>query len=59
MTNNYVLTKGAQADLSEIVKYTIKQWGIDKCLSYILKIENKANELAIGNCAFKDMSFFN
>jgi plasmid stabilization system protein ParE len=45
---SYVLTKGAEADLREITRYTAKQWGVEQCRIYISALEEKAQELANG-----------
>lgn len=55
MTQAYVLSKGAVADLQEITRYTLKQWGEAQCRSYIAALEAKAEALAQGEGFFKDM----
>ncbi|WP_242675244.1 type II toxin-antitoxin system RelE/ParE family toxin [Phytopseudomonas dryadis] len=55
MTRPYVLTQGAAADLRDIVRYTIGQWGETQCRAYIAQIEEAASELARGQGAFKHL----
>lgn len=57
MTRPYVLTKGAEADLHDITHYTIAQWGVEQCRTYIAALEGKAEAVARGQGIFKDMSF--
>lgn len=56
MTRPYVLSNGAAADLREITRYTLAHWGEAQCRSYVAKLEAKAEALARGRGAFKDMS---
>lgn len=55
MKKSYVLTKSAEADLREIIRYSLEQWGAVQCSSYIADIEQKAEALATGKAAFKEM----
>lgn len=55
MTRSYILSKGAAADIQEIARYTLKQWGKTQCQTYIAELEAKADTLAIGEGIFKDM----
>lgn len=55
MTRAYVLSGGAAADLREIVRYTVENWGEDQCRSYVAALEQTAEALAKGHCVFKDM----
>lgn len=56
MRKSYTLTKSAKADLQEITRYTLEQWGLAQCHTYIADIEKKAEALSTGNGVFKDMS---
>lgn len=54
MTAPYVLTRGAAADLREVVSYTLRTWGKTQCQAYIAEIEKAASELALGQGTYKD-----
>lgn len=56
MKKYYVLTKSAEADLREITRYTLEQWGAAQCSAYIADIEQKAEALATGKGVFQEMS---
>ncbi len=56
MKKYYVLTKSAEADLREITRYTLEQWGVAQCSTYIADIEQKAEALATGKGIFQEMS---
>lgn len=47
-TPPYVLTKGAEADLVAIARYTDHEWGQVRREQYIRQIETVASELARG-----------
>jgi plasmid stabilization system protein ParE len=49
----YVLTRSAQADLKEIVRYTQREWGIAQCRAYVERLETSATELALGQGRFR------
>ncbi len=55
MTRLYVLSKGAEADLREIARHTVAQWGTEQCRTYIAALEEKAQALARGQGVFKAM----
>ena len=55
MKRSYVLTKSAEADIREITRYKLSQWGADQCRTYIAAIEEKAEALASAQGVFKDM----
>lgn len=55
MKKSYILTKSAEADLREITRYTLEQWGAAQCSSYIADIEQKAEAVATGKGFFKEM----
>ena len=57
MTRPYVVSKGAAADLREITRYTLAQWGETQCRTYIAELERAATTVATGDGIFKDMSF--
>lgn len=56
MSRSYVVSKGAAADLREIVRYTVKQWGEAQCRTYVAELEKAAEAVAKGEGVFKDMS---
>jgi plasmid stabilization system protein ParE len=56
MAGPIVYTKAASADLREIARYTLAQWGEAQARSYIAQIEQAAVALADGNGVFKDLS---
>ena len=53
MNRPYVLTRSAQADLKEIVRYTQREWGIAQCRAYVERLETFATELALGQGRFR------
>lgn len=53
MTAPYVLTRGAAADLREVVRYTLQTWGRSQCQAYITEIEEAVAELSNGQGAYK------
>lgn len=55
MTRPYILSKGAAADLRDISRYTVANWGVAQCRTYIAELEKTAAAVAIGKGAFKDM----
>lgn len=55
MTRPYILTKGAEADLRDITRHTVAQWGTEQCRTYIAALEEKAEALARGQGVFKAM----
>jgi plasmid stabilization system protein ParE len=52
----YVVSKGAAADLRDITKYTLANWGEAQCRTYIAELEKAAVAVATGEGVFKDMS---
>ena len=55
MKRPYVVSKGAAADLRDIAKYTLANWGEAQCRSYIAELERAPEALAKGEGVFKDM----
>ena len=55
MAKHYVLTKGASADLKDIIRHTNEQWGKAQCLAYIDQLEKAAVAIAKGEGPFKDL----
>lgn len=49
----YVLTRGAAADLRNVVAYTLENWGEAQCRAYVAEVEEAATELALGRGVFK------
>lgn len=56
MKRPYVLTRSAEADLRDIVRYTLAQWGPQQCEAYVAALEERATALAQGQSPYKDMS---
>lgn len=56
MTVRYVLTRAAEADLREIIRYTRKRWGSTRVRAYIAKLQRGIERVAVGHGTFKDMS---
>lgn len=56
MTRCYVLSKGAEGDLRDITRYTLKQWGSGQCMRYMAALEQAVEAVAQGQGQFKDMS---
>lgn len=56
MTNGYVLSASAEADVRGIVRYTRQRWGHAQVRSYVAKLERGIARLAAGQGAFKDLS---
>ena len=54
MTAPYILTRGAAADLRDLVRYTFQTWGPAQCRVYVAQIEEAATELALGQGIFKN-----
>lgn len=56
MTDSYVLSAAAEADLRDIVRYTRKQWGDAQTRTYMAKLKAGIEHMAGGQGMFKDMS---
>ncbi len=56
MIRSYVVSKGAAADLRDITRYTVANWGEAQCRIYIADLEKAAEAVAKGEGVFKDMS---
>lgn len=56
MTRAYALAKAAAADLREITRYTVEQWGVAQARTYANLIEDAAADLASSRGVFKDLS---
>ncbi len=56
MKRNYILTKGAENDLRDIIKYSLENWGEAKSRKYISELEAKTIELANGTGAFRELN---
>ncbi|MBO9375567.1 type II toxin-antitoxin system RelE/ParE family toxin [Sphingomonas histidinilytica] len=56
MTASYILTRAAEADLRDIIRYTRKRWGSAQVRSYIGRLEHGIERLAVGDGAFKEMT---
>ena len=57
MRRSYVVSKGAAADLRDITRYTVTNWGEARCRADIAEIEKAAEAVAQGVGVYKDMSF--
>lgn len=57
MKRSYVVSKGAAADLRDITRYTVTNWGEAQCRADVAEIEKAAEAVAQGVGVFKDMSF--
>ncbi len=57
MSRSYVVAKGAAADLREIKRYSVQQWGEAQGRIYIGQLEQAAEAVAKGEGVFKDMGF--
>lgn len=55
MTQSYVLSEAAAADLREIVRYTLANWGEEPCRAYVAALARTSQELATGQGVFKSM----
>jgi plasmid stabilization system protein ParE len=56
VTRSYVVSHAAAADLRDITRYTVKEWGEDKCRTYIAELEQCTEALSQGIGVYKDMS---
>jgi len=54
MTAPYILTRSAAADLREVVRYTVQNWGKAQCQAYIAEIEEAATDVALGKGLYKN-----
>ena len=48
MTSHYDITKKADADLQEIIRYTIEKWGIKQARHYVDLLRDGCEALANG-----------
>ena len=53
MNHPYILTRAAEADLEEIVRYTLREWSAAQSRIYIKQLETTATELALGQGIFR------
>ena len=56
MTDSYVLSTAAEADLRDIVRYTRKQWSDVQTRNYMTKLKGCIESIATGQGFFKDMT---
>lgn len=56
MTDNYILTSAAEADVRQIVRYTRQQWGEEQVRTYMAKLDRGLSDLAAGRGQFKELS---
>jgi plasmid stabilization system protein ParE len=52
----YVFAPAAADELREIIRYTMKRWGMEQARAYSAAIEATASDLAAEQGAFKDLS---
>jgi toxin ParE1/3/4 len=55
VTRTHVLAQAAGADLREIARYSLRQWGAAQARRYIAQLEAAAAALASGQGVFKDL----
>ena len=55
MSRHYDITKKADADLQEIIRYTIEQWGIEQARHYINLLHDCCEALANGEGSSKHL----
>lgn len=55
MTPGYLLTRAAEADLRDIVRYTRRQWGDVQARRYLETLQTGAAALAAGEGRLRDM----
>jgi plasmid stabilization system protein ParE len=53
---DYVLSDAAEADLREIIRYTLKQWSDAQVRRYASELQRRIARLAAGQGSFRDMS---
>lgn len=56
MSDSYVLTEAAEADVRALIRYTRAQWGVAQTRIYVAALERGMARLAAGEGPFKDMS---
>ena len=56
MSSDYVLSSAAEADLRDIVRYTLKEWGDIQARRYLAKLKDGIEGVAAGRGHFKIMS---
>lgn len=56
MTRTHVFAKAAAADLREISRYTLDQWGEAQARRYIEQLDDAAAAVSDGRGVFKDWS---
>jgi toxin ParE1/3/4 len=56
LTNDYVLTEAAEADLRDIIRYTRNEWGDAKTRSYVARLTRGIERIAAGQGASGDMA---
>jgi toxin ParE1/3/4 len=56
VTRPFVYAREAQAELRDIVRHTVKQWGADQARTYARQIDDAAADLATGQGVYKDWS---
>lgn len=56
MSQAYVLTAAAEADVRSIIRYTRQQWGDAQVRAYMAKLDQGIARLAQGLDSYRDMS---
>jgi toxin ParE1/3/4 len=52
----YVLTEQADSDLAEIIRYTIRQWGLEQAERYTKILEREFQRIARGDISMRTFS---
>ncbi len=55
MTPPYILTRAAEADLREVIRYTRRQWGTAQARRYASELQNCVEALASGEGRHRDV----
>jgi toxin ParE1/3/4 len=55
LTRPYVLTKAAEVDLRDVIRYTRRQWGDAQARRYVSQLQSCAAALAAGDGRHRDM----
>ena len=55
MTSPYVLTRAAEADLRDVIRYTRRRWGVAQARRYASELQRCVEALAAGEVGHRDM----
>jgi plasmid stabilization system protein ParE len=56
VTRSHVFAPAAAADVRDITRYTLEEWGAAQARRYVAQIEQVAAGLASGSLPFRDLS---